>query len=93
MNLKQTIKKALPAVTSSTASGEGLSWVSEMLTACAQLGQCYFDYINLVGWIRSFFLRQLAEHDLIPVSTGTGGCQVNLQLSGCLTIHVQRVFC
>ncbi|KAF8131032.1 hypothetical protein EV363DRAFT_1331134 [Boletus edulis] len=39
-----TIRKALPAVTSSTASGQGLSWLSEMIAACA--GQCYFDYIN-----------------------------------------------
>ena len=86
-NLKQTIKKALPAVTSSMVSGEGLSWVSEMITECA--GQCYFDYINLVGRIRSFFLRQLAEHDLIPVSTGTVSSDFT---SGCLTMHIQRVF-
>ncbi|KAG2130672.1 uncharacterized protein EDB93DRAFT_1243246 [Suillus bovinus] len=39
------IKKALPAVTSSATSGQGLSWVSQMISACA--GQCYFDYINL----------------------------------------------
>nr|GAT43098.1 predicted protein [Mycena chlorophos] len=39
------IKKSLPAVTSSTASGQGLSWVAEMISACA--GQCYYDYINL----------------------------------------------
>ncbi|KAH0839551.1 hypothetical protein J3R83DRAFT_440 [Lanmaoa asiatica] len=59
-----TIKKALPAVTSSTASGEGLSWVSDMITACA--GKCSFDYINLVSsivllvgssliWVRTSF--------------------------------------
>ncbi|KAG1869007.1 glycosyl hydrolase catalytic core-domain-containing protein [Suillus subalutaceus] len=46
------IKKALPAVTSSVTSGEGLSWVSEMISACA--GQCYFDYINL-HWYGSTF--------------------------------------
>ncbi|KAG2340160.1 hypothetical protein BDR05DRAFT_938085 [Suillus weaverae] len=39
------IKKALPAVTSSVTSGQGLSWLSQMISACA--GQCYFDYINL----------------------------------------------
>ncbi|KAF8554269.1 hypothetical protein OG21DRAFT_1509094 [Imleria badia] len=47
-----TIKKALPAVTSSTTSGEGLSWVSEMITACGD--QCYFDYINLHWYGTSF---------------------------------------
>jgi len=39
------IKKALPAVTSSTTTGQGLSWLSEFITACN--GQCFFDYINL----------------------------------------------
>ncbi|KAF7983941.1 hypothetical protein HWV62_18348 [Athelia sp. TMB] len=39
------IKKSLPAVTSSTNSGQGLSWLSEMISACG--GQCYYDYINL----------------------------------------------
>ncbi|KAG9316999.1 glycosyl hydrolase catalytic core-domain-containing protein [Chiua virens] len=43
------IKKALPAVSSSATSGQGLSWVSEMINACA--GRCSFDYINLVVWI------------------------------------------
>jgi hypothetical protein len=46
------IKKALPAVTSSVTSGQGLSWVSQMISACA--GQCYFDYINL-HWYGSTF--------------------------------------
>ncbi|KAG9316993.1 glycosyl hydrolase catalytic core-domain-containing protein [Chiua virens] len=46
------IKKALPAVTSSTTSGQGLSWLSEMISACA--GQCYFDYINLHWYGASF---------------------------------------
>ncbi|KIJ63552.1 glycoside hydrolase family 128 protein [Hydnomerulius pinastri MD-312] len=46
------IKKALPAVTSSTTAGEGLSWVSEMISSCA--GQCYFDYINLHWYGTSF---------------------------------------
>ncbi|OJA21018.1 hypothetical protein AZE42_02351 [Rhizopogon vesiculosus] len=46
------IEKALPAVTSSTTAGEGLSWVSEMISACA--GQCYFDYINLHWYGTSF---------------------------------------
>ncbi|KAH7929591.1 hypothetical protein BV22DRAFT_1056762 [Leucogyrophana mollusca] len=46
------IKKALPAVTSSATSGEGLSWISEMITACA--GQCSYDYINLHWYGPSF---------------------------------------
>ncbi|KAJ3712477.1 endo-beta-1,3-glucanase [Lentinula raphanica] len=46
------IKKALPAVTSSTTAGEGLSWLSEMISACA--GACYFDYINLHWYGNSF---------------------------------------
>ncbi|KAJ3866142.1 endo-beta-1,3-glucanase [Lentinula novae-zelandiae] len=46
------IKKALPAVTSSTTSGQGLSWLSEMISACA--GACYFDYINLHWYGTSF---------------------------------------
>ncbi|KZV74929.1 glycoside hydrolase family 128 protein [Peniophora sp. CONT] len=41
------IKKALPAVTSSATSGEGLSWLQQMISACA--GNCYYDYINLVS--------------------------------------------
>ncbi|KAN0097936.1 glycoside hydrolase family 128 protein [Tylopilus felleus] len=47
-----TAKKALPAVTSSTAANQGLNWVSEMITACA--GNCYFDYINLHWYGTSF---------------------------------------
>ncbi|KAF7299321.1 Glyco-hydro-cc domain-containing protein [Mycena indigotica] len=39
------IKKALPAITSSTNPGQGLDWLKQMLDACA--GQCFFDYINL----------------------------------------------
>ncbi|KAF7296499.1 Glyco-hydro-cc domain-containing protein [Mycena chlorophos] len=39
------IKKSLPAVTSSTTPGQGLDWLSQMITACA--GKCFFDYINL----------------------------------------------
>lgn len=42
----QAIKKALPAVTSSTTSGEGLSWLSDMISACDNA--CEADYINLV---------------------------------------------
>ncbi|KAG2365136.1 hypothetical protein BDR07DRAFT_1399956 [Suillus spraguei] len=46
------IKKALPAVTSSGTTGQGLSWVSQMISACA--GRCYFDYINLHWYGTSF---------------------------------------
>jgi len=46
------IKKALPAVTASTQPGQGLDWLSQMLTACA--GNCEFDYINLHHYGASF---------------------------------------
>ncbi|KAJ7447574.1 hypothetical protein B0H11DRAFT_2335445 [Mycena galericulata] len=46
------IKKALPAVTSSTNAGQGLDWLAQMISACA--GQCYFDYINLHHYGQSF---------------------------------------
>ncbi|KAF7299323.1 Glyco-hydro-cc domain-containing protein [Mycena indigotica] len=39
------IKKALPAVTSSTNPGQGLDWLQQMVAACN--GQCFFDYINI----------------------------------------------
>ncbi|KAK7038244.1 Glyco-hydro-cc domain-containing protein [Favolaschia claudopus] len=41
------IKKALPAVSSSTNSGQGLDWVAQMISACG--GGCFYDYINLVS--------------------------------------------
>ncbi|KAJ7726581.1 hypothetical protein DFH07DRAFT_758078 [Mycena maculata] len=46
------IKKALPAVTASTAPGQGLDWLSQMLAACA--GKCLYDYINLHHYGASF---------------------------------------
>jgi len=46
------IKKSLPAVSSSTSSGQGLSWVQQMVSACA--GQCYYDYINLHWYGQTF---------------------------------------
>ncbi|KAJ7103202.1 hypothetical protein B0H15DRAFT_199803 [Mycena belliarum] len=46
------IKKALPAVTSSTKPGQGLDWLKQMLDACA--GQCFFDYINLHHYGKNF---------------------------------------
>ncbi|EIW84822.1 hypothetical protein CONPUDRAFT_79587 [Coniophora puteana RWD-64-598 SS2] len=39
------IKKALPAVTSSASAGQGLDWLSQMISACN--GGCSYDYINL----------------------------------------------
>jgi hypothetical protein len=68
-----SIKKALPAVTSSTVSGQGLSWVSQMLTACS--GRCYFDYINLHWYGGSFAEFQSyveSAHALFPVSPPGG---------------------
>ncbi|PIL28894.1 hypothetical protein GSI_08940 [Ganoderma sinense ZZ0214-1] len=46
------IKKALPAITSSQSSGQGLDWLQQMVNACG--GGCYFDYINL-HWYGSSF--------------------------------------
>ena len=40
------IKKAFPAITSSTNSGMGLDWLQNFLNSCG--GGCYGDYINLV---------------------------------------------
>ncbi|KAJ7304831.1 glycosyl hydrolase catalytic core-domain-containing protein [Mycena albidolilacea] len=46
------IKKALPAVTSSSNPGQGLDWVQQMLNACN--GGCYYDYINIHWYGQSF---------------------------------------
>ncbi|TFL05085.1 hypothetical protein BDV98DRAFT_283538 [Pterulicium gracile] len=40
-----TIRKGLPAVTSSTDAGKGLDWLQNFLNICN--GRCYHDYINL----------------------------------------------
>ncbi|TFK47667.1 hypothetical protein OE88DRAFT_1636462 [Heliocybe sulcata] len=45
------VAKALPAVTSSTNSGQGLSWLDSFLSACSG---CYYDYINLHWYGPSF---------------------------------------
>ncbi|KAF8194052.1 hypothetical protein K438DRAFT_1969345 [Mycena galopus ATCC 62051] len=62
-----TIKKSLPAVSSSTAAGQGLSWVQSMVEACA--GACYYDYIN-IHWYGSSFAEFEAyvnqAHALFP---------------------------
>ncbi|KAK0466187.1 uncharacterized protein EV420DRAFT_1510434 [Desarmillaria tabescens] len=47
-----SIKKAFPAVTSSSSSGQGLDWLAQMISACA--GRCYADYINLHWYGTSF---------------------------------------
>ena len=39
------IKKALPAITSSTNANQGLDWLNQMVSSCG--GGCFFDYINL----------------------------------------------
>ncbi|KAJ7878967.1 hypothetical protein B0H14DRAFT_3435206 [Mycena olivaceomarginata] len=41
------IKKALPAVSSSTSAGQGLDWVQQMVSACAG-GASSITYINIV---------------------------------------------
>ncbi|KAJ7857372.1 hypothetical protein B0H13DRAFT_2672771 [Mycena leptocephala] len=46
------IKKALPAVTSSTDAGKGLNWVQQMVNACS--GGCHFDYINIHWYGQNF---------------------------------------
>ncbi|KZT20884.1 glycoside hydrolase family 128 protein [Neolentinus lepideus HHB14362 ss-1] len=45
------IQKALPAVSSSTSSGQGLSWLDSFISACSG---CYYDYINLHWYGPSF---------------------------------------
>jgi hypothetical protein len=44
-------------VSSSTASGQGLDWLSQMISACN--GGCYADYINLVRAIHFINFAQL----------------------------------
>lgn len=39
------IKKALPAISSSTNAGQGLDWLHQFVNACG--GGCFADYINL----------------------------------------------
>ncbi|KAK7060758.1 hypothetical protein VNI00_000490 [Paramarasmius palmivorus] len=46
------IKKALPAVTSSTSSGQGLDWLAQMISACG--GGCFYDYINIHWYGQNF---------------------------------------
>ncbi|KAI0036311.1 glycosyl hydrolase catalytic core-domain-containing protein [Vararia minispora EC-137] len=46
------IKKALPAISSSSSAGQGLDWLQQMVSACA--GGCYYDYINLHWYGTSF---------------------------------------
>ncbi|KAJ7355877.1 hypothetical protein DFH08DRAFT_853801 [Mycena albidolilacea] len=55
------IKKALPAVTSSTNAGQGLDWVQQMINACA--GGCFFDYINLHWYGQNFAQFQAHVND------------------------------
>ncbi|KAJ7264885.1 hypothetical protein B0H12DRAFT_213463 [Mycena haematopus] len=61
------IKKSLPAVSSSSNSGQGLSWVQQMISACG--GGCYYDYINLHWYGQTFaqfeaYVNQ--AHSLFP---------------------------
>ncbi|KAJ6466172.1 hypothetical protein C8R47DRAFT_1056593 [Mycena vitilis] len=46
------IKKALPAITSSTSAGQGLDWLQKMVNACD--GHCTHDFINLHWYGQSF---------------------------------------
>ncbi|KAJ7656164.1 hypothetical protein DFH06DRAFT_1091552 [Mycena polygramma] len=55
------IKKALPAVTSSSSAGQGLDWVQQMVSACA--GNCYYDYINLHWYGQTFAQFQAHVED------------------------------
>lgn len=38
------VQKALPAISSSTNAGQGISWLDSFISACSG---CYYDYINL----------------------------------------------
>lgn len=49
-----TIRKGLPAVTSSTNRGMGLDWLQSFMDICK--GHCYHDYINL-HWYGSTFAQ------------------------------------
>ncbi|KZP12120.1 glycoside hydrolase family 128 protein [Athelia psychrophila] len=46
------IKKALPAVTNSGSSGQGLDWLQQMIDSCNTA--CYADYINLHWYGNAF---------------------------------------
>jgi len=61
-NLHQSLKKALPAVTSSTNAGQGLDWLSQMVKACGN--GCPAAYINVVSkaYISFFPLLILFQH-------------------------------
>ncbi|KAJ7834425.1 hypothetical protein B0H13DRAFT_1639617 [Mycena leptocephala] len=56
-----TIKKALPAVSSSENAGQGLNWVQQMVSACG--GGCFFDYINLHWYGQNFAQFQAHIND------------------------------
>ncbi|KAF8209573.1 glycosyl hydrolase catalytic core-domain-containing protein [Mycena galopus ATCC 62051] len=55
------IKKALPAVTSSSNAGQGLDWVQQMVKSCG--GGCFYDYINIHWYGQSFAQFQAHVND------------------------------
>ncbi|KAF7299348.1 Glyco-hydro-cc domain-containing protein [Mycena indigotica] len=62
-----TIKKSLPAVSSSSSGGQGLDWVRQMIAACA--GQCYYDYINIHHYgpnLQTFIDYVNRAHSMFP---------------------------
>ncbi|KAF7337862.1 Glyco-hydro-cc domain-containing protein [Mycena venus] len=56
-----TIKKALPAVSSSANAGQGLDWVQQMVSACG--GGCFYDYINIHWYGQNFAQFQAHVND------------------------------
>ena len=67
------IKKAFPAVTSSSDAGKGLNWLDAFFSACGT--DCYADYVNLV---RSLFSSTIRVVLTKPSSTGTAPASTTL---------------
>ncbi|KAF8526933.1 hypothetical protein BU17DRAFT_74049 [Hysterangium stoloniferum] len=64
------IKKAFPAVTNSGNAGQGLDWLSQMISACA--GGCFADYVNLHWYgqdLASFQSHVQSAHAKFPSFT------------------------
>ncbi|KAF8310160.1 hypothetical protein DL93DRAFT_2062244 [Clavulina sp. PMI_390] len=63
------IKKAFPAVSSSTNANQGLNWLQQFINACGATNICYGDYINLHWYGTSFTDFQnhiIAAHNQFP---------------------------
>ncbi|QRV83764.1 glycoside hydrolase family 128 protein [Ceratobasidium sp. AG-Ba] len=72
------IKKAIPSVSSSQNSGQGLDWTAQFISACA--GRCYFDFVN-IHWYGSTF-AQFQSHVQNAHSRFPNYQRVRAELSG-----------